>query len=343
LHRLPLSMGTLQRATGITPSATETTYPTREPLKVLIAEDDPEFRQILAAAVRQLGHSCAVAGDGLEAWEMHQLNRADVILSDWKMPTMDGLNLCRKIRSTDPPHSYTHVILLTGQNDKAHFVEGMEAGADDYLTKPLDLDQLKVHLEATRRVMTVHQQLAESNSVLRRDSEREFQAARTDPLTDISNRLRLMEDLEALPARVLRYGHRYCAALCDIDGFKAYNDCFGHLSGDDALRRVARVMHEQLRRSDGLYRYGGEEFLVILPEQSLAEAAVAMDRIRRAVEALGIPHAPAMHPSVLTISVGIAELNGGLIDGWLRRADAALYVAKSHGRNRLEVEAAGVS
>jgi two-component system cell cycle response regulator len=253
---------------------------------------------------------------------------------------MDGLNLCRKIRSTDPPQAYTHLILLTGHDDKAHFVEGMEAGADEYLTKPLDLDELKVHLEATQRVMTAHQRLADSNSALRRAGERDFLAARTDPLTELSNRLRLMEDLEALPARVLRYGHRYCAALCDIDGFKAYNDCFGHISGDDALRRVARVMHEQVRRGDGLYRYGGEEFLVILPEQSLAEAAVAMDRVRRAVEKLGIPHAPAVKTSFVTISVGIAELNGGLIDGWLRRADAALYVAKSRGRNRLEVEAA---
>jgi two-component system cell cycle response regulator len=323
----------------MTQAATQPVNTTLEPLKVLIADDDPEFRQVLAAAVRHLGHSCAEASDGLEAWKMHQANRADVILSDWKMPTMDGPKLCRKVRDTDPPQSYTHLILLTGQNDKASFVEGMEAGADEYLTKPLDLDELKVHLEATRRVTALHHKLVESNLALRRDGARDFKAARTDPLTAVSNRLRLTEDLEALPGRVRRYGHRYCAALCDIDGFKAYNDGFGHLSGDDVLRRVARVMQEQLRDGDSLYRYGGEEFLVILPEQSIAEAATGMDRVRRAVEKLAIPQALAAGAPFVTISMGIAELRGGLIDSWLRRADAALYLAKSNGRNRLEVEA----
>jgi diguanylate cyclase (GGDEF)-like protein len=317
---------------------TPSTQPAPEPLKVLVADDDPEFRQILAAAVGHLGHSCATACDGLEAWQMHQAERADVVLSDWKMPMMDGPELCRKIRSTDLPQAYTHVIMLTGESDKAHFVEGMDAGADEYITKPLDIAALRAHLLVARRTMSVYQRLTDSNSALRRDSARDFQAARTDPLTTVSNRLRLMEDLEALPGRVRRYGHRYCAALCDVDGFKAYNDCFGHLSGDEVLRRVSRVMLEQLRDGDSLYRYGGEEFLIILPEQSLAQAATGMDRVRQSVEGLCIPHAPAANVPFLTISVGIAELRGGLIDRWLRSADAALYVAKAHGRNRLETE-----
>jgi two-component system cell cycle response regulator len=320
-----------------------TTIPTSpvhpEPLKVLIADDDPEFREILAAAVRHLGHSCVMAGDGREAFDMHQANRADVIVSDWAMPFMEGPELCRRVRSTEPPQSYTHLILLTGETDKAHFVEGMEAGADEYITKPLDLDTLKAHLQVAQRAMTAYRHLAASNSALRRDGARDHQAARTDSLTTISNRLRLTEDLAALPGRARRYGHRYCAALCDIDGFKAYNDCFGHLSGDDALRRVARVMLAQLRDGDGFYRYGGEEFLVILPEQSLAQAATGMDRMRREVEGLCISHAPVTKAPFLTISIGIAELCGGLIDRWLRSADAALYVAKSLGRNRLEVYA----
>jgi diguanylate cyclase (GGDEF)-like protein len=150
--------------------------------------------------------------------------------------------------------------------------------------------------------------------------------------------LRLKEDLEPLEGRAARYGHRYCAALCDVDAFKAYNDCFGHLSGDDALCQVAPAIQAHLRSGDTLYRYGGEEFLAILPEQSLAGAKIGMDRVRQEVEKLGIRHAPVAPGPFLTISVGIAELGGGAVDDWLRRADAALYRAKSLGRNRVEAE-----
>ena len=269
---------------------------------------------------------------------MHQAKRADVILSDWGMPTMDGLQLCRRVRAAEPLQPYTHFILLTAQDDKAHFVEGMRAGADEYITKPVDIDELQARLLAARRVMMVRHQLEARNSVLRRDGARDFLAARTDPLTSVSNRLRLREDLDALEERAARYGHRYCAALCDIDGFKSYNDCFGHLSGDDVLRRVATVIHEHLRSGDGFYRYGGEEFLAILPEQSLADAAAGMGRVRQEVERLAIAHAPAAGAAFVTISVGIAELGAEPIDSWLRRADVALYAAKARGRNRVEVE-----
>jgi two-component system chemotaxis response regulator CheY len=270
---------------------------------------------------------------------MHQVNRADVILSDWKMPTMDGPTLCRKIRSSHPPESYTHFILLTGQKDKAHFVEGMGAGADEYLTKPLDLETLKAHLDAARRVMAVHRQLAESNSTLRRDAALDFQVARTDPLAAAPNRSRLIGDLEALAGRARRYGCRYCAALCAIDGFNADSDSCGHPSGDHVFRRVCHAIRARLRSGDTLYRYGRDEFLLILPEQSLAQAATAMDRIQRDVEKLRIKPVRAAEASFVTISLGIAELSGGWIDGWLRRAQAALNIAQSHGRNRLEVEA----
>jgi two-component system chemotaxis response regulator CheY len=170
--------------------------------------------------------------------------------------------------------------------------------------------------------------------------------ARRDPLTTVSNRRALAEDLEALSARAERYHHRYCAALCDVDQFKAYNDHFGHLAGDDALRRVAHTIQSELRRGDGFYRYGGEEFLAILPEQSLIEAAVGMERVRQAVERLEIQHAPKATVPFLTISVGISMLSPetpSTLDAWLRRSDVALYEAKLRGRNRVEVEGAHAS
>ena len=309
-----------------------------QPLRVLVADDDDDCRETMAEAVRFLGFSCETARDGAEAWEMFLANRADVILSDWKMPRMDGLNLCVKVRGDDPRRSYTHFIFVTGNDDKAHLIDGMRAGADDYIAKPEDLDELKARLTAAKRVVMLHRELQMRNSSLTRVSQQAQVAARIDPLTDAFNRLALKEDLETLLARAARYGHKYCAALCDIDHFKAYNDHFGHIPGDDAIRRVAHAIHGGLRRGDVFYRYGGEEFLVILPEQTLAEATLGMDRVRQEVERLQLPHAPAAAFSFVSISVGICSLSVAppeSIDGWLRRTDAALYVAKERGRNRV--------
>jgi two-component system chemotaxis response regulator CheY len=317
-----------------------TPVPAAEPrkLKILIAEDDCEAREALELAVRLLGHSCAVARDGLEAWEMHLATRADVILADWSMPRLSGLELCTRLRAYDPHGPYTHFIFVTGKEDKAHFIEGMHAGADDYITKPVDIDELEARLEVSRRAVLLQRQGEAKSSALRRKSDRDSRAARTDPLTLISNRLEMTEDLDALASRARRHGQPYCAAICDIDSFKAYNDCYGHLAGDDVLRRVAHAVHVGLRRGDGWYRYGGEEFLAILPEQSLSEAALGMDRVRREVEDLRVIHASGASLPFVTISVGIAELSGtsaGGTDDWLRRADAALYRAKSSGKNRV--------
>lgn len=314
------------------------TVSTPGPLRIIVADDDSDCRELVAHVVRNLGHSCRVACDGVEARAMHRAQAADVIVSDWNMPKMDGLELCREIRESDPPYWHTHFIFLTGGNGRPRLVEGLHGGADEYITKPVDLAELEARLEVASRVVEARRALEANNIALRLDSEREHIAARTDPLTAISNRRRLKEDLEPLEGRAARYGHRYCAALCDIDEFKAYNDCFGHLSGDKALCRVAKTIQDHLRSGDGLYRYGGEEFLAILPEQSVADARAGMDRVRHEVEKLGISHSPAAHASFLTISVGISNLNGGAVDEWLRRADSALYRAKSLGRNRVETE-----
>ncbi len=312
----------------------------RDELKVIIADDEADSRHGLELAVSSLGHSCSVARDGLEAWELHQAERADVILADWSMPRLDGLGLCRRVR-LEPCVPYTHFIFVTGNCDKAHFIEGMHAGADDYITKPVDLDELDARLEVSRRAVLI-QRLAEAkSSALRRRNDHNFRAARTDPLTAISNRLELTEDLKVLASCARRHGQPYSAAICDIDSFKAYNDCFGHLAGDDVLRRVARTIRAGLRRGDGFYRFGGEEFLAILPEQPLAEAVAGMDRLRHDVEDLRVIHAPEASAPFVTISVGVAELRPdftGPIEDWLRRADTALYKAKSLGRNRVVTE-----
>jgi diguanylate cyclase (GGDEF)-like protein len=321
-------------------SSTTSIQPKLKPLTVLVAEDDASAREILDQVMRRLGHSCRTAGDGKDAWAMHQASRADLILSDWKIPGMDGLELCRRIRDSEAPDWHTHFILMTGRNDRPCLVDGLNAGADEYVTKPIELAELEARLEAARRVVTMRRALQAANVALRRDSARDYKAARTDPLTAVSNRRRLKEDLEPLQGRASRYGHRYCAALCDIDMFKSYNDTFGHQAGDDALCRVAATIQDHLRSGDTLYRYGGEEFLVLLPEQSLEHAVTGTNRVRQEVERLHIKRLlPAPGP-FLTISAGVAELGGGSIGDWLRRADDALYRAKALGRNRVEVATA---
>jgi two-component system cell cycle response regulator len=318
------------------PTTTSRSVP--EPLRVIVADDDPLIREIMDQVVRRLGHVCQVACDGSEAWAMHQADRADLIISDWKIPKMDGLQLCQRVRDGDAPQRHTHFILITGRHDRPRLADGLHAGADEYVTKPIDLAELEARLEGAQRMVTMRRALEADNSALRRDSAREYKAARTDPLTAVSNRLRLKEDLEPLQARAARYGHRYCAALCDIDKFKAYNDAFGHQAGDHALCRVAVTIQEHLRSGDTLYRYGGEEFLVLLPEQSLAQAITGISRVKREVESLRIALPPGGPTPFLTISAGIAELDGGSVEDWLNRSDKALYRAKALGRNRVEVE-----
>jgi diguanylate cyclase (GGDEF)-like protein len=269
---------------------------------------------------------------------MHQREPAAVILSDWRMPRMDGLELCRRTRVDEDDGPYTYFIFMTAFADKDHFVQGLEAGADDYQTKPIDLDELRARPVSAARVVALYRKLAQQNASLRRDSENSFRVARLDALTCVPNRLSMDEDLKVLWSRVKRYGHRYSIAVCDVDRFKRYNDAFGHLAGDDVLRRVAQTIRDELREGDGLYRYGGEEFVIMLAEQALGESLGAMDRVRAAVERLAIP---ATDGRVVTISAGVAELDGSvdtMPEEWLRRADAALYRAKSSGRNRVETD-----
>lgn len=309
-------------------------------MKILIAEDDAVSRTVLESAVKRLQHEPRLALDGSAAFEALHTHAPDVVISDWVMPGMDGIELCRRIREADAERgsAYTYFIFMTALGDKQHFLEGMQAGADDYLTKPVDLDELAARLLAAERVTRLHRVLSEKNVELERLSRENHAAARTDPLTKLGNRLRLREDLEALRARVGRYGHRYAAALCDVDDFKKYNDHHGHLAGDDALVKIGQVLTRGVRSGDAVYRYGGEEFLVILPEQSEASATIAMDRIRVSVERLGILHAGKETPGPLTLSVGIAAMSPGDTgswEAWLKRADDALYEAKEAGRNRV--------
>lgn len=309
-------------------------------MRILIADDSAVARLILQNALTRLGHAHEVAEDGEHAWELFQRGGADLVISDWMMPGMNGDQLCRRIRESSEG-AYTYVVLLTSLEDKAHVLEGMEAGADDYLTKPFDIDDLQARLIAAARVTALHARLATQQEELERLNARLFSDSRRDALTGIGNRLAQGEELARLSARAARHGHTFSVALFDVDHFKRYNDGLGHLAGDAALKAVAGALAQTCRADDALFRYGGEELLVVLPEQDLTGAALAGERLRAAVEALGLPHPREQH-SLVTVSVGVAQRephDRGDCEALLKRADAALYRAKTLGRNRVELDA----
>jgi diguanylate cyclase (GGDEF)-like protein len=300
-------------------------------MRILLVDDEPLARLALEAAVERLGHEWTAAEDGEAGWRRFAEDEPDVLITDLLMPRMDGLELCRRVRAHTATHGgYTYVILTTVLGDREDVARGMEAGADDYLVKPVEPFDLQMRLVAARRVTDLHRELARFRAEL-------STLAHTDPLTRLGNRLSLEEDLRSLDARGRRYGRGYCLAMCDIDRFKAYNDSLGHHAGDEALRAVADTIKRELRAGDGIYRYGGEEFLIVLPEQTPETAQIAAERVRSAVERLAIPHA-AVPAGVVTLSAGIAAYHPGdaaTVEELLEQADAALYRAKSAGRNRV--------
>jgi len=305
-------------------------------MRILIAEDDDASRMMLEAAVRQLGHECVSAIDGDEAWRLFQGAKMDAVISDRSMPGIDGFELCRRIRAL-PGSGYSYFIFLTSFSDKSGIRDGISVGADDYLDKPLDFEELSTRLTVAARLTDLHRRLEAQQSQLEQLNQELFAQARIDPLTQLATRRKLAEDLELISAKVERYGERYCAVMCDVDHFKLFNDTYGHPAGDHVLRSVARALANGCRSGDQVYRYGGEEFLLILPNQSLHGGHVSAERLRSAVEGLDIPH-DASPTKRVTVSIGLAALSGNqgkTIATWLEDADAALYRAKRAGRNRV--------
>jgi two-component system chemotaxis response regulator CheY len=310
-------------------------------MKILVVDDDPVGRMVSRTVVESLGHDVTAASDGEQAWHLLRTEGFDVVVTDREMPGLDGLELCRRLRALgrDEPgeRAYTYVVLVTGHDAHDAALEGMQAGADDYLGKPLDADLLRLRLIAAERVTRLHAQLAAQQRELAALTDAEHELARKDPLTLLPNRRALQEELDRLDARAQRSGARYHLALLDVDHFKGYNDAAGHVAGDDALRRLAAAMSAEVRLSDGLYRYGGEAFVHVIDGGSPEGALRAVERLREAVVELALPHA-SRTGQVLTVSAGMAGSEPGQTASAeaLGAADTALYRAKSSGRNRTE-------
>lgn len=293
--------------------------------KVLIAEDDASSRLLLQKVLEKWGYEVIAVADGDRALEiLTQDERPALAVLDWMMPGLDGVEVCRRLRALgldDPPY----VILLTSRADKHDVATGLEAGADDYVLKPFDRDELRARLLVGRRFVELNRSLLEAKAALERQ-------AVTDSLTGVLNRRGILAKLEAELARSERQGQPLSVGLLDIDHFKAINDRYGHAAGDAVLCAVVDRAQAALRSYDSLGRFGGEEFLIVLPGLEVARAWPVLERVR-----LRVADGPVRVESQIipvTVSLGGAAYQGGSVDALVRTADEALYRAKAQGRNQ---------
>lgn len=301
-------------------------------MQVLIAEDDPVSCRLLESYLTKWAYMAIVTHDGEEAWEVLQREDPRLAILDWVMPRMDGPQVCRRLRSSTNPH-YVYVILLTAKSQKEDLIAGLEAGADEYLIKPNDRNELRARLRAGARIIELQQQLLSAQEALR------VQATHDSP-TGAFNRAAIFEILQRELARCEREGGSMVLALVDIDHFKSINDKLGHQAGDAVLREVIQRLGATVRPYDSIGRYGGEEFLVVVRECDGSPLALA-ERLRQSIA--DQPFQTDAGAIRVTVSLGVATSDGQtLLDALIRLADEALYRAKNHGRNRVEVVESGI-
>lgn len=295
-------------------------------MRILIAEDETIQRRLLESLLTGWGHEVVVATDGSQAWAMLQgENRPELTILDWMMPGMDGLRVCAEMRK-DSSQPYIYIVLLTARDRKQDLVQALEAGADDYLVKPCEAQELKARLKAGKRILDLQEQLVSANRTL------QFQATH-DSLTGLLNRRAIVEILHKELARAQREREAVSVILVDIDHFKKINDTQGHPAGDAVLCRVSQIMKSSVRNYDSVGRYGGEEFLIVLPG---CPSELATERAEHVRLMLSEP-SPDPSENRITVSMGVAAAHGPIkMEELLTRADDALYRAKRNGRNRVE-------
>ncbi|HLN04237.1 MAG TPA: diguanylate cyclase [Bryobacteraceae bacterium] len=303
-------------------------------LKALIAEDNPGFRLALEKLLKKWGYDAVAAVNGKEALEV--LSKDDpprLAILDWMMPELDGVEVCRRVREQNR-EPYIYILLLTAKDTAEELIEGMEAGADEYLRKPVNTQELRVRLRAGRRIIDLQEELVRARELLRKQASR-------DCLTEFFNRGSMFEVLIRELKRAERESVSLSLIMTDLDHFKEVNDKFGHAAGDAVLREAARRMAACVRPYDAPCRYGGEEFVIVMPGCGLDDAIARAEDIRAQVAATPI-HVPEglVHVTCsveVTATSGPAGFNSSAL---LHEVDEALYIAKNKGRNRVEVFAA---
>jgi len=312
---------------------------------ILVVDDNAAKRLALRAVLRPLGHTIIEADSGLSALRCVMAQNFAVILLDVRMPVMDGFETAALIRKRQQSE-LTPIIFITAYgSDEIVTADRYAQGAVDFIFAPVPPDHLRSKVAVFANLFLKAESLASQARAVQTSAEalrvlnRELTAlARQDPLTGLGNRRAFEQDLELLEARVQRYAHKYCMAVLDIDHFKSYNDTYGHQAGDLVLRTFAMQLQDHARGGDALYRFGGDEFVCVFPEQSITTGAKAVERMRLGVERLSIAHS-GNALGVVTFSAGLAVLDPGHIESAkavLEEADGALYRAKQLGRNRVE-------
>jgi diguanylate cyclase (GGDEF)-like protein len=300
------------------------------PGPILVADDSALFRDLLQRLLLEWGYPALVVADGEQAWNiLRQEDGPRLALLDWMMPGVEGTEICRRVRATVCDR-YLYIILLSAREDSEDIVNGLDSGADDYIVKPFQVDELHARIRAGERVLALQQELVEAREALREKATR-------DGLTGLWNRTAIFDILQNELARSSRTGEPVTVLMADLDGFKSVNDRLGHLAGDAVLNQVAARMKASVRRYDAVGRYGGEEFLTVLPGCDLVQGLALAERIRNAIggECLRAGDVEIR----LTCSLGAAGAIPPAIpqaNDLVREADAALYRAKRQGRNRVE-------
>ena len=302
-------------------------------MRILISEDDFTSRAILTAVLRKWGYDPVTTENGAQAWEvLQQPGAPKLVLLDWNMPEMDGVEVVRRVRklvTSEPPY----IIVVTSDGAKASIVAGLEAGANDYVVKPYDTDELLARIRVGQRMVELQAKLLEARNALAHE-------AMHDHLTGAANRRAIMAALSGELARTKRQNTGLSIGICDIDHFKRVNDAHGHQVGDEVLCGVVRLLEGSLRKYDRVGRWGGEEFLVVAPGSQEDEAGRLYERLRATLADNPIPTQAGKLS--ITVSIWAATWKADeSAEELLGAADAALYRAKDTGRNRVCVAAAG--
>lgn len=300
-------------------------------MQVLVVDDSAVYRKLIGDHLRSWQFEVKMAETGSEAWQiLSQPEAPKLVLLDWVMPDLDGIEVCRRVRKVGATSQYVYIILLTSKEGRQNMLEAMEAGADDYLVKPFDESELKARLMVGKRILSLQDELVAARESMRH-------AATHDSLTGLLNRGEILELLERELERARRDRQKVSVILADIDHFKSVNDTHGHLFGDEALREIARRMHAKLRVYDGVGRYGGEEFLLVLPNCGLADAVERANELRVTIASLPVGSRGVEEAITMSMGVAVSDCTGRKeVEKLLNRADKALYQAKEKGRNRVE-------
>jgi diguanylate cyclase (GGDEF)-like protein len=299
-------------------------------MRILIADDSLLSRRLLEETLGGWGYEVVVAADGAEAWRiLSGANPPPLAVLDWMMPGYTGPEVCKLVRQR-AAEPYTYILLLTSRNEKDDVIEGMDSGADDYVTKPFDKHELKVRLRAGTRIVDLQAQLVAAREALRIQATRDY-------LTQLWNRSSILDILHRELARSERERLPIGVVVADLDHFKSINDTYGHFAGDTALQECARRMQESVRNYDAIGRYGGEEFLVVLPGADEDGVRMQAERMRQAIRSTAVYTSEAKLN--VTCSFGCSAGIGGEVtaESLIRAADDALYRAKRQGRDRAVV------